>query len=300
VLRVREVSVHFQTAEGSFAALDRISFDLERSGSLALVGESGSGKTTVALSLLDLLPPGAVRSGRIEICGETRLAALRGRRIAMVFHDPLSALNPVMRIRKQIAEAAPAGAVLPLLRSVGLRDEVADAWPHQLSGGMRQRVLIAMAIAAGPSILVADEPTSALDSVSQAGIVELLRRLRRERGIGLLLATHDLSLARRLCDTIAVMYAGRIVERARSADLLERPLHPYTAGLLRSIPPMPDQRRARLEPVRGSPPSPWALPSGCRFRDRCPVARPDCAGAEPSLAEHAIGREAACRHPEVA
>ena len=297
MLRVRELSVRFQTGERSFATLDRVSFSLERGESLALIGESGSGKTTALLSLLRLLPSGAAASGRVELFGadllalpERAMADVRGRKIAMVFHDPLAALNPVLRIGTQVAWAARSREeALRLLEAVGLGADVASAYPHQLSGGMRQRVLIAMALACGPSLLLADEPTSALDPVSQAGIVTLLHSLCRERGVALLLATHDLSLAARLCEKIAVLYAGRIVERGSAAGILARPRHPYTAGLLRSLPPGVG---GRLQPLRGCAPPPWALPDGCHFRDRCPQAAADCAARPP-------GQEGdvACFHP---
>jgi peptide/nickel transport system ATP-binding protein len=315
VLRVRELSVRFQTKGRSVLALDRISFTVERGESLALIGESGSGKTTAALSLLGLLPPQARASGEIELLGQDLLSLprrgwprIRGAQVAMVFHDPLAALNPVLRIGTQVAESLRAhGAAdrrtarreaLQALRSAGLSADLAGRYPHQLSGGMRQRAMIAMAIACGPSLLVADEPTSALDAVSQAGIVELLRGLQRDRGIALLLATHDLALAAQLCERIAVIYAGRIVERARAGDLLARPRHPYTAGLLRSLPPpLGAERRVRLEPIPGSPPAPWSLPDGCTFRDRCPRAQIDCAEGEPKLAGMGADREVACFHP---
>ena len=297
MLRVRELSVRFHTEAGSFLPVERISFDLERGGALALIGESGSGKSTVALSLLRLLPPGAEVAGSVELLGQDLLAlgerelpGIRGRKIAMVFHDPLAALNPVQRIGAQIGETLGKrdreAVVIDLLRTVGLAAQDADRYPHQLSGGMRQRALIAMAIACGPQVLVADEPTSALDPVVQAEIVALLRGLREERGLSLLLATHDLSLAARLCDAVAVLYAGRIVERGPAAQVLTRPRHPYTLGLLRSLPP-------RAEPIAGSAEAPWARPSGCRFRTRCPRAQDDCAQAEPELDAAGV----ACFHP---
>jgi oligopeptide/dipeptide ABC transporter ATP-binding protein len=244
----------------------------------------------------------------VELLGEEllslpdkELARIRGRGIAMVFHDPLAALNPLLRIGTQIEECLRAhsapDAAPRLLRAVGLEEETAGRFPHQLSGGMRQRALIAMAIACDPKILVADEPTSSLDPVTQAEILALLRELRRERGIALLLATHDLAFAARLCDRIAVLYAGRIVERAGVAELLASPRHPYTAGLLRSLPPpLGTDGGRRLEPVAGSPPRAWALPAGCRFRDRCPRAQLDCAQTEPELLDIG-GREVACFHP---
>ncbi len=314
VLQVRDLFVRFQKDEGTFAAVDGISFSIERGETLGLIGESGCGKTTTALSLLRLLPPDARVCGRVELSGqdllalpERALARVRGSQIAMVFHDPLTALNPVLRVGAQIAEGLRAhraldrrsarASTLELLRRVGLAAENADRHPHQLSGGMRQRALIAMAIACGPTILVADEPTSALDPVAQAEIVVLLRSLQRERGIALLVATHDLAFAARLCDRLAVLYAGRIVEHAGATELLAHPRHPYTAGLLRSLPPpLGAGSDAPLEPVAGSPPPPWALPSGCRFRDRCPRAQEDCAAHDPELAGIG-GREVACFHP---
>jgi oligopeptide/dipeptide ABC transporter ATP-binding protein len=308
VLRVQNLRVCYRTEEGAFAAVDGVSFDLERGEALALIGESGSGKTSAALALLRLLPGGAQLSGRVELLGEEllslpdkELARIRGRGIAMVFHDPLAALNPLLRIGTQIEECLRAhsapDAAPRLLRAVGLAEETAGRFPHQLSGGMRQRALIAMAIACDPKILVADEPTSSLDPVTQAEILALLRELRRERGIALLLATHDLAFAARLCDRIAVLYAGRIVERAGVAELLASPRHPYTAGLLRSLPPpLGTDGGRRLEPVAGSPPRAWALPAGCRFRDRCPRAQLDCAQTEPELLDIG-GREVACFHP---
>jgi oligopeptide/dipeptide ABC transporter ATP-binding protein len=314
VLRVQDLSVRFQTGGASFLAVDRVSFDLERGEALGLIGESGSGKTTIALSLLRLLPAGAQLSGRVELSGEDllgldpdALARIRGRRIAMVFHDPLAALNPVLSIGTQIAEAVRAHqsvdrrrartAAVGLLRTVGLPAENADRYAHQLSGGMRQRALIAMSLACRPEILVADEPTSALDPIAQVGILELLRGLREERGVSLLLATHDLGTAARLCARLAVLYAGRIVESGATSELLASPRHPYTLGLLRSLPPpLGSSGPVRLEPVAGSAPPPWERPDGCRFRNRCPRAQDDCSKREPELIE-IDGRQLACFHP---
>ena len=314
VLQVRDLFVRFQNNGRTVPAIDGISFTIERGETLGLIGESGCGKTTTALSLLRLLPRDARISGRVELSGqdllalpERALARVRGSRIAMVFHDPLAALNPVLRIGAQIAEGlrvhrgldrqGARASTLDLLSRVGLEGTTADLHPHQLSGGMRQRALIAMAIACGPAVLVADEPTSALDPVVQAEILLLLRGLRQERGLALLVATHDLAFAARLCDRLAVLYAGRIVEHAGAAGLLAHPRHPYTAGLLRSLPPpLGAGSDAPLEPVAGSPPLPWALPSGCRFRDRCPRAQADCAADDPELVGSG-GREVACFHP---
>jgi peptide/nickel transport system ATP-binding protein len=313
VLRVRDLRVSFGGPAGRFVALDGISFEVGCGESLALIGESGSGKSTAALTLLRLLPEGAHASGRVQLLGEDLLelpeaamSRVRGSSIAMVFHDPLAALNPVLRIGTQIAEGLRAhgradrrtamAAAIDLLGTVGLAKDVARRYPHELSGGMRQRALIAAALACGPSLLVADEPTSALDAVTQRNVAAVLQKVRRERGIGLLLATHDLELAAELCDRIAVLYAGRIVEQGALSDLFSTPRHPYTAALLRSLPPPLGDPPARLVPVPGSPPPSWARPSGCAFRDRCSRALPDCASAEPELTGSG-GREVACFHP---
>ena len=314
MLRVDDLQVRFSNGDDGFAAVDGISFELAPGGSLALIGESGSGKSTTALSLLRLLPRSAHVSGRVELFGDDLLAlpekslkGVRGSRIAMVFHDPLAALNPVMRIGTQIAEvlrahaglgrrAATSGAI-DLLWRVGLAGEVAGRYAHQLSGGMRQRALIAMAIACAPSIVIADEPTSSLDAVTQCQIVALFKQLRGERSMALLLATHDIDLAAELCDRVAVLYAGRIVEYGSPADVFSAPRHPYTAGLLRSLPPsLGDSNSARLSPISGSPSPPWARPTGCSFRDRCPRAMPDCATIEPELSG-AADAAVACFHP---
>jgi oligopeptide/dipeptide ABC transporter ATP-binding protein len=313
VLLVRDLRVSFGGPSGRIAALDGISFEVARGDALALIGESGSGKSTVALSLLRLLPEDAHASGSVQLFGEDLLqlpeasmSRVRGSSIAMVFHDPLAAMNPVLRIGTQIAEglrahgrarrATAAAAAIDLLRTVGLPPETARRYPHELSGGMRQRALIAAALACGPSLLVADEPTSALDAVTQRNLAALLQSVRRERGIGLIVATHDLELAAELCDRIAVLYAGRIVERGALSDVFSRPRHPYTDALLRSLPPPLGDPPARLVPVPGSPPPSWARPSGCAFRDRCSRALPDCASAVPELIGSG-GREVACFHP---
>ncbi|MFL5310348.1 MAG: ABC transporter ATP-binding protein [Myxococcales bacterium] len=313
MLRVRDLRVSFGGPGGGFAAVDGISFEVGRAEALALIGESGSGKSTIALSLLRLLPEDAHASGRVELLGkdllempEASMSRVRGSSIAMVFPDALAALNPVMRIGTQITEALRAharlgrrsasAAALDVLQTVGLPAETARRYAHELSGGMRQRALIAVALACGPALLVADEPTSALDAVTQRHIAALLRKIRLERGVALLLATHDLGLAAALCERIAVLYAGRIVERGAVSDVFSAPRHPYTAALLRGLPPPVGGPPARLVPVPGSPPPSWARPSGCAFRDRCSRALPDCAAAQPELTGSG-GREVACFHP---
>lgn len=318
LLEVRDLRTVFRTEDGDVPAVDGVSFTLARGRTLGIVGESGCGKSVTSLSIMGLVPqPPARVSGEVRFEGvdlltlrPSEMRELRGNRLAMIFQEPMTSLNPVYSVGSQIVEAirihrpvsrrAARERAIELLTLVGIPSpaERADAYPHQLSGGMRQRALVAMAIACGPSVLVADEPTSALDPVSQAAIAGLLRGLRRERSLALLLATHDLAFAARLCDEVAVLYGGRIVERGSTAEVLARPRHPYTAGLVRSLPGLEEAGiGAPLEPLAGSPPAPWAFISGCRFRDRCPRARDDCGREEPGLVEVSGGHAVACFHP---
>jgi peptide/nickel transport system ATP-binding protein len=273
-----------------------VSLTLDRGETLALVGESGCGKSLTSLALLRLVPaPGRVDAGSVIRLGDTDVLALkgealrriRGRRIGMIFQDPMTSLNPVFTAGDQIAEGIRAhfrvsksearARALRLLEEVGIPDpaERLDAYPHQLSGGMRQRVMIAIALAAEPEILVADEPTTALDVTVQAQILEVLDRLRRSRGMAVLLITHDLGIVAGRADRVAVMYAGQIVEEAGTAELFAHPSHPYTQGLFASVPRITGPLR-RLTPIRGTVPPPTEWPSGCRFRPRCPQAFEKC------------------------
>jgi oligopeptide/dipeptide ABC transporter ATP-binding protein len=306
LLTVRDLGVDL----AAFPLVEGVSFDLAAGRSLGLVGESGSGKTLAALALLGLVDPplsvrGSVRLDGVELvgAGEAALGVVRGRRVGMIFQEPLDALNPVMSVGAQVAEG--------IARHHGLRGRAAfaeaEAWlgrvgvpparahdhPHQLSGGMRQRVMIAMALAPGPALLVADEPTTALDVSVQADVLALLARLREELGLALLLVSHDLSVVAGACDEICVMYAGQIVERGPARALLERPRHPYARGLVDSMFTM-DGRIPRGIP--GLPPPPGAWPPGCRFAPRCTHARPRCAAGVPPL-EAAGGREVRCLFP---
>lgn len=293
VLDVRDLRISFPASDGRrFQPVDGVSFGLDRGETLALVGESGSGKSLTSLALLRLVPPpGRIDAGSSIRLGDTDVLALegealrriRGRRIGMIFQDPMTSLNPVFTVGDQIAEGV--RAHLPVTRSeardrarallqeVGIPDpgERLDAYPHQLSGGMRQRVMIAIALSAEPDILVADEPTTALDVTVQAQILEVLDRLRLSRGMAVLLITHDLGIVAGRADRVAVMYAGQIVEEASTADLFARPSHPYTQGLFASVPRISGPVQ-RLTPIRGTVPSPTAWPTGCRFRPRCPQA----------------------------
>jgi oligopeptide/dipeptide ABC transporter ATP-binding protein len=293
VLQVENLRVSFPAGDGGRVyPVDGVSFTLARGQTLALVGESGCGKSLTSLALLRLIPsPGRVEDSSTIRLGDTDVLALRGealrrirgRRIGMVFQDPMTSLNPVFTVGDQIAEGVRAHfsvsraearrRALRLLQEVGIPDPAArlDAYPHQLSGGMRQRVMIAIALSAEPEILVADEPTTALDVTVQAQILEVLDRLRDSHGMAVLLVTHDLGIVAGRADRVAVMYAGQIVEEAPTTSLFARPSHPYTQGLFASIPRISGPVE-RLSPIGGSVPPPGAWPSGCRFRPRCPKA----------------------------
>ncbi len=316
LLEVKELRTAFASARGPLLAVDGASFSLEAGGTLALVGESGSGKSVTARSLLRLVPdpPGRIVSGEVWFRGEellsvpeARMRQLRGNAIAMVFQEPMSALNPVRRVGEQIAEVLrlhrgasrvqAAERAVELLEQVGISEPQLRArqHPHQLSGGMRQRVVIAMALACDPALLIADEPTTALDVTVQAQILELIRKLQQERGTAVLLITHDLAVVAETCDQVAVMYAGRVVERAPVRSVFRAPAHPYTAGLLRALPSLTPGRK--LEPIPGTVPPPWALPSGCRYRNRCDRALEACARLDPALEEKRPAQLAACHNP---
>src|SRR5262249_31528485 len=318
VLSIRNLVVEFATDEGRLRAVDGVSLDVPRGQALGLVGESGSGKTVTALSILRLvpMPPGRIVSGRVLYGGrdllalsEKELQKIRGDRIAMIFQDPMTSLNPVYTVGDQVAEAVrihqrrsrrgAAARAVELLGKVGIPEPAtrARSYPHELSGGMRQRVMIAMALALGPEVLIADEPTSALDVTIQAQILELLGRLQRELGMSILLITHDLGVVAEICDQVAVMYAGQLVERAATRELFRAPRHPYTAGLLASVPRL-DAGATRLREIPGIVPDLRALPPGCRFQDRCPRVRERCRREEPPLVEVEPGRPARCFFPE--
>ena len=293
VLEVENLRISFPAAQGARVyPVDGVSFNLERGETLALVGESGCGKSLTSLALLQLVPsPGRIESGsRITLGHEDVLALrgealrrIRGRRIGMIFQDPMTSLNPVFTVGDQIMEGILAHfqmsrskareRALHLLQEVGIPDPAGrlQAYPHQLSGGMRQRVMIAIALAAEPEILVADEPTTALDVTVQAQILEVLDRLRTSRGMAVLLITHDLGIVAGRADRVAVMYAGQIIEETSTARLFANPSHPYTQGLFASVPRITGPLK-RLTPIGGSVPAPSAWPSGCRFRPRCPKA----------------------------
>jgi oligopeptide/dipeptide ABC transporter ATP-binding protein len=316
VLEVRELSVGFRKRERMVRAVDGLSLTVPRGARVGLVGESGSGKSLTALAIMGLLDdPGVEVGGEIHLSGENlttagreRWRALRGDRVALVFQDPLAALNPAMRVGAQVVEAlrlrrrmsrreARAHAVR-LLESVGMPDpqERVDAWPHELSGGMRQRACIAAALACEPDLLVADEPTTALDVTVQAQVLELLGKLQAERGLTVLLISHDLELVASWCDEVHVMYAGQLVESGPAGRVLTRPVHPYTAGLLQSLPGRGEGRRARLPEIPGRVPELAAMPHGCRFHPRCPRASDRCRTEVPAWSPGPEGG-VRCHHP---
>ena len=303
LLRVEDLRVEFPTEDGVVHAVDGISYEVAHGSTLGIVGESGSGKTVSSLTTLGLTrTQGARVSGRILFEGkdlialsESELRAIRGNDIAMIFQDPLSALHPFFKVGAQLVEAvrvhqdvskqAARARAIELLGLVGIPDPSrrVDDYPHEFSGGMRQRAMIAMSLANEPKLLFADEPTTALDVTVQAQILALLERLQHELGMAIVIITHDLGVVAQTADEIAVMYAGRIVERASTELLFERPQHPYTWGLLKSIPSLSGTRKEQLVPISGSPPSLINRPSGCHFHPRCPYSQPDHMRVDPQL-----------------
>ncbi|MGE3851156.1 MAG: ABC transporter ATP-binding protein [Planctomycetota bacterium] len=316
VLDVDNLACHFHTGEGTVKAVDGVSLRLHEREILGIVGESGSGKSVTQLAMMGLIPkpPGEIVSGTAKFLGQDlltlgprELRKLRGNRISMIFQDPMTSLNPFMRISRQLEEvlevhtdmtaAQRRERCLELLRAVGLPDPERRyrSWPHEFSGGMRQRVMIAMALLCNPALLVADEPTTALDVTIQAQILQLIRKLRDEFGTSVVFITHDLGVVAGITDRVLVMYAGRVMERADTATLYARPTHPYTIGLLRSVPRLDrpagsaNGADARLIPIPGLPPDPARLPAGCPFAPRCPFATDQCRAEFPErkvYAEH--------------
>ncbi len=313
LLRVEGLVTRFYTEEGVVKAVDGNSFHLEENEALGVVGESGSGKTVTALSIMRLIEaPGRIEAGRILFRGEDLLTKperemrrIRGRDLSMVFQDSLSSLNPTLTVGAQIARVlkhhtrlssrARRRRAVELLAAVGIPEpeKRASHYPHQLSGGMRQRALIAMAISCNPKLLILDEPTTALDVTIEAQIFELIGKLKGEFGMGVFLITHDLSVVASFCRRVIIMYAGKIVEEAPVGDLYANPLHPYTLGLLRSIPPL-DGEAERLESIPGEVPDLINLPPGCNFSPRCHLADERCWQREPELLEASPGHRVAC------
>jgi oligopeptide transport system ATP-binding protein len=315
LLDVRDLRTRFHTADGTVRAVNGVSFSLEEGETLAIVGESGCGKTVTALSIVGLIPrpPGEIVSGQVFFQGRDLLSIgaqemceIRGAKIGVVFQDPMTSLNPVLTIGEQISECLELhlglghrevmARTIELLRVVGIpeADQRADDYPHQFSGGMRQRAMIAMALSCDPYLLIADEPTTALDVTIQAQILDLVRRLKEERGLSILWITHDLGIVAGLADRVLVMYAGFIVESAEVKDLYRDPRHPYTQGLLSSVPRLDDDAREPLTPIVGAPPDQVNLPQGCPFHPRCSHAVGRCSQTMPEARKVGSDHLVAC------
>ncbi len=315
LLEVKNLATYFYTMEGVVKAVDGVSYDLEKGETLGLVGESGCGKSVSALSVMGLIPwpPGKVVEGEIVFQGEDLrkydsdgMRHIRGKEIAMVFQEPMTSLNPVLTVERQLTETmelhlgmdrkAAQKRALELLQMVGIPDAERriKQYPHQFSGGMRQRVMIAIALSCNPKLIIADEPTTALDVTIQAQILELMKNLCSQFGTSLIVITHNLGVVARYADRVNVMYAGRIIERGSAKDIYGRPKHPYTLGLLHSVPRLDEPRRVKLDPIEGQPPDLVRLPPGCSFRDRCKFAVERCASEYPPLVEAESAHMVAC------
>jgi oligopeptide/dipeptide ABC transporter ATP-binding protein len=315
LLDVRDLRTHFFTGGGVVRAVDGVSWDVRPGETVALVGESGCGKSVSALSIMRLVaaPAGRIVAGEVHFKGrdllklsEEEMRQVRGREIAMIFQEPMTSLNPVLSIGRQLTETteihlglSPARArarAAELLAMVGIADPERRLaqYPHQFSGGMRQRMMIAMALSCEPALVLADEPTTALDVTIQAQILELMKALSRRLGAAMLMITHNLGVVARYADRVNVMYAGRIIEQGSARDIYGDPRHPYTVGLLRSVPRLDEPRRERLVPIPGQPPDLSRLPAGCAFLPRCPYAVERCRAEAPALAPVGAGHRSAC------
>ena len=324
VVEVNDLVVHYETYDGVVEAVNGVSFKIEKKDVLGLVGETGAGKTTIALSLMQLLPnpPARIVRGSIKLDGEEiilpenasradkkhlekRMQEYRGKKISMIFQDPMTALNPVQPIGDQICEvialhencskAEAEKKAVEMLEMVGIRPERYKDYPHQMSGGMKQRVVIAIALACNPELLIADEPTTALDVTIQAQVLDMMRGLKQKMNTSMLLITHDLGVVAEICDKVAIMYAGEIVEYGNLRHIFKEVAHPYTKGLFNSLPSL-DKDVDRLMPIRGLMPDPAALPEGCAFHPRCPYADEQCRQCHPELQELEPGHLVRCLH----
>ena len=315
LLEVRDLKTHFFTQEGVVKAVDGITYDLQEGETMGLVGESGCGKSVSALSLMRLVadPPGKIVGGEIEFQGrdilkmpEDEMRSIRGNRMAMIFQEPMTSLNPVLTIGRQLSETlelhrgmnkqASRKRSVELLQMVGIpeADSRIDDYPHQFSGGMRQRVMIAMALSCDPKLLLADEPTTALDVTIQAQVLEVMKKLATETGTAVIIITHNLGVVARYAERVNVMYAGKIIERSTSREIYKNPQHPYTLGLLHSVPRLDEAIKAKLDPIEGLPPDLVDLPPGCAFLPRCRFAKEKCAQEYPPLFQTGKEHVAAC------
>ncbi|MBR1781627.1 MAG: ABC transporter ATP-binding protein [Oscillospiraceae bacterium] len=312
ILEIKGLEVKYITHDGTVNAINGIDLEVDRGEALGLVGETGAGKTTTALSILGLVPnpPGKITAGEIFYDGrdllkesEAEMRKIRGNDISMIFQDPMSALNPVLTVGDQIAEVIELHQkcskkeamerAMAMLEKVGIPAERATEYPHQFSGGMKQRVVIAIALACTPKVLLADEPTSALDVTIQAQVLDMMGKLQHEVGTAMILITHDLGVVADTCDKVAIMYAGEIVESGSLVDVYNHTAHPYTVGLFGSLPSL-DKDVDRLQPIDGLMPSPMNLPEGCKFHPRCPDATPECAKRCPKVTEITPGHKVRC------
>ena len=312
MLEVKNLVVHYETDDGCVQAVNGLSFTVGKKKTLGLVGETGAGKTTTALSILNLIPspPGKIKQGEILLEGadvllmsETELEKMRGNDVAMIFQDPMTALNPVMTVGEQIGQAFELHQKISkkealekageMLRMVGISESRLNNYPHQFSGGMRQRVVIAIALACNPKLLLADEPTTALDVTIQAQVLELMKELIRDRDMSMVLITHDLGVVAEICDDVAVMYAGQIIEVGSAWEIFNETKHPYTEGLFNSLPNL-KKRGEELVPISGMTPDPCNLPEGCAFAPRCPYAGESCQKKAPKLRHMGGSHYVAC------
>ena len=321
LLEVNNLTTHFFTSDGVVKAVDGITYHLDEGEILGIVGESGCGKSVSALSLMRLVadPPGKIVDGEVTFedkellqLGDAEMRSIRGNRMAMVFQEPMTSLNPVLTIGRQITEtlelhqnmtkSQARERAVELIRMVGISDagsRLSD-YPHQFSGGMRQRVMIAMALSCNPKLIIADEPTTALDVTIQAQILELMRELAQQFGTALIIITHNLGVVARYANRVVVMYAGKIIETGTAAEIYRNPRHPYTLGLLNSVPRLDEAVKASLDPIEGLPPDLVDLPVGCSFQPRCPYAFDRCTQETPYLMDHSEAHTTACwRHEEL-
>jgi peptide/nickel transport system ATP-binding protein len=316
-LSVKDLHVHYITSDADVYAVNGISFDLEQGKTLGLVGETGAGKTTIARSILGILPhpPAKIMGGEIFFEGknifelnEKEMYSIRGNKATIIFQDPMTALNPVITVGEQIAEVVElhnGGSrtnarkrAIEMLETVGIPAERYVEFPHQFSGGMKQRVVIAIALACNPLLLLADEPTTALDVTIQAQVLELMRDLNQKNKTSMILITHDLGVVAEMCDDVAIVYAGQIVEKGSLEDIFDHPTHPYTVGLFNALPSMISETE-RLHPIAGMPPDPTALPQGCCFHPRCPYATDECGAGDAPIAEISPSHTVKCIHSSI-
>lgn len=312
LLKIEDLVVEYHTDDAVVQAVNGISLELGKGETLGLVGETGAGKTTIAKSILRILPdpPSKVRGGKIHFEGEellglseAKMRKIRGNKIAMIFQDPMTALNPIETVGNQIAEAIGLHEKLSradvekravdMLEMVGIPGERYSEYPHQFSGGMKQRVVIAMALACRPELLLADEPTTALDVTIQAQVLDMMESLKEKLGTAMIMITHDLGIVAGMCDKVAVVYAGEIVEQGTTEEIFDYPSHPYTVGLFNSLPKL-DSTEKRLKPINGLMPDPTNLPKGCKFCDRCPYADGKCESENPKAVEYRPGHMVKC------